>query len=273
MIHRHRSRSDCANLSRIAVPHTGAGPLPSILEVCIERPSNTHLSARAALGSCSFTQTHHIIMVARSFSKSAVILLLLVSVSSVARGQGPAFTALSPNQVKAVWGSSTVLSGGTKPSSSLNSLPGWAQIATDILAAGGTVAGSAGGASDRARCHMIGDALGGKGRKNNLFSCFAYFNNPGMFHFERQLQAEINSLTGAQQCEMTVTLSYTPGKLYPTKVNMDAECKGSQFFNVNIDNAFPDSNVKIEHLCIPSFPLEPGSFRGTSTTISGATAC
>ena len=219
----------------------------------------------------SLTQTHSI-MVTRSFPSSAVFLLLLVSVSSVARGQEPVFTAISSSQVKAVWGSSTVLTGGTKPSSSLNSLPGWAQIATDITAAGGTVAGPAGGRSDRARCHMIGDALGGKGRKNNLFSCFAYFNNPGMFHFERQLQAEINSLTGTDQCEMTVTLSFTT-KQYPTSVNMDATCKGSQFFNVNIDNAFPDSNVKITHLCRPTFPLEPSSFRGTSTVFLGATAC
>ena len=230
----------------------------------------TYLSS-TAFRSHSFTQKHSI-MVTRSFSSSAVILLLLVSVSSVARGQEPVFTFISSSQVKAVWGSTTVLTGGTKPSSSLNTLPGWAQIETDIVAAGGTIPGTAGGRSDRARCHMIGDALGGKARKNNLFSCFAYFNNPGMFHFERQLQAKINSLTGTNQCEMTVTLSFTT-KQYPTSVNMNAKCNGSQFFNVDIDNAFPDSKVKIEHKCRPSFPLEPGSFRGTSTVVSGAGAC
>ena len=211
-------------------------------------------------------------MVARSFSSSAVILLLLVSVSSLATGQGPAFTAISASQVKAVWGSSTVLTGGTKPSSSLNSLPGWAQIGTDIVAAGGTVAGRKGGKSDRARCHMIGDALGGKGRKNNLFSCFAYFNNPGMFHFERQLQAEIKSLTGTDQCEMTVSLRFTT-KQYPTSVNMNAKCKGRQFFNVDISNKFPDWSVDIKHSCRPSFPLAPGRFRGNFTVAAGAGAC
>ena len=211
-------------------------------------------------------------MVARSFSSSAVILLLLVSVSSLAAGQGPAFTAISASQVKAVWGSNTVLTGGTKPSSSLNSLPGWAQIGTDVVAAGGKVAGPKGGKSDRARCHMIGDALGGKGKKNNLFSCFAYFNNPGMFHFENQLKKEIKSLTGANQCEMTVTLTTTT-KQYPSSVNMNAKCNGSQFFNVDIANAFPDSNVRITHRCQPSFPLAPGRFRGTSTLAAGAGAC
>ena len=211
-------------------------------------------------------------MVARSFSSSAVILLLLVSVSSLATGQEPVFTAISSSKVKAVWGATTILNKGTKPSSSLNSLPGWAQIGTDVVAAGGVVAGPKGGKSDRARCHMIGDALGGKGRKNNLFSCFAYFNNPGMFHFERQLQAEIKSLTGTAQCEMTVSLSFTT-KQYPTSVNMNAKCKGGQFFNVNISNEFPDRNVKITHLCRPSFPLEPGSFRGTSSVAAGAGAC
>ena len=259
-------------------------------------------------------------MVARSFSSSALILLLLVSICSAARiasydessyidttirapgrlppkktikkpkrspkpkpsrkpkpskkptGPEPVFTAISATRVKAVWGATTILSKGTKPSSSLNSLPGWGEIETDIKAAGGTIAGSKGGKSDRARCHMIGDALGGKARKNNLFSCFAYFNNPGMFHFERQLQAEIKSLRGTDKCEMTVTIYFTTKK-YPTSVNMNAKCKGSQFFNVNIANAFPDRNVKIEHLCRPSFPLQPGTFRGTSTVRVGAGPC
>ena len=116
---------------------------------------------------------------------------------------------------------------------------------------------------------MIGDALGGKGRKRNLFSCLAYFNNPAMFQFERQLQAEIKSLTRTILCEMTVTLNFTT-KQYPASLKMNAKCKDSQFFNVNIVNAFPDSNVKIEHLCRPRFPLKPGSFRGISTVVSGA---
>ena len=187
-------------------------------------------------------------------------------------GPEPVFTAISSSQVKAVWGATTTLRKGTKPSSSLNTLAGWKQIEAEILAAGGVIAGPKGGQSDRARCHMIGDALGGKGRKNNLFTCFAYFNNPGMFHFERLLQNEIKSLTGTEQCEMTVTLSFTT-KQYPTSVNMNAKCKGSQFFNVNIANTLNPSNVAITHLCRPSFALQPGAFRGTSTVAAGATAC
>ena len=171
-----------------------------------------------------------------------------------------------------MWGATTILNKGTKPSSSLNSLAGWAQIGTEIVAAGGTVAGPKGGKSDRARCHMIGDALGGKGKKNNLFSCFAYFNNPGMFHFERQLQAEIKSLTGTDQCEMTVSLRFTT-KQYPTSVNMNAKCKGRQFFNVNISNTLQPSSVTITHLCKPNFPLKPGSFRGAASVVRGAAAC
>ena len=210
-------------------------------------------------------------MVARSFPSSVAVLLLLVSVSSLAVGQGPVINVISASQVNAVWGATTVLTGGTRARSV--SPPGWAQIGADVVAAGGVIAGPRGGRSDRARCHMIGDALGGRGILSNLFSCFSYFNNPGMFHFERQLQTEINSLTGAQQCDMTVTLMFTSGKQYPTSINMDARCKGSQFFNANIDNAFPRNNVKIEHLCTPSFPLQPGTFSGTSSVVAGAGAC
>ena len=191
-----------------------------------------------------------------------------------ATGPEPVFTPISASQVKAVWGATTILNKGTKPSSKLNTLAGWGQIGAEIIAAGGTVAGAAGGKSDRARCHMIGDALGGKGRKNNLFSCFAYFNNPGMFHFERLLQTEIKSLTGTDQCEMTVTLTFTT-KQYPTSVNMNAKCKGRQFFNVDISNTLQPSSVTITHLCNPgaNLPLEPGQFRGTSTVAASAAAC
>ena len=90
---------------------------------------------------------------------------------------------------------------------------------------------------------MIGESLGGKGRKDNLFSCFAYFNSPGMSHFERHLKAEIVSLSGQDKCEMTVTVKFTT-KAYPTSVNMNAKCKGKPFFNVNIINEFPRGNVK-----------------------------
>ena len=183
-------------------------------------------------------------MIARSFSSLALILLLVASTSFAAQigsnhasphidtasraraprpkkpkskskiskkrtktttGPGSVFIAISTSHVKAVWGATTVLR-RSKPSCTLNSPAGWNEIETDILAAGGTLAGPKGGKSDRARCHMIGDALGGKGKKSNLFTCFAYFNNQGMFHFERQLQAEIKSLRGADKCEMTVTI-------------------------------------------------------------------
>ena len=310
---KHTWKDNFVDLLCIGVSGTCSAQF-SILCFCVQQSPNI-FQLYGVLLSHIHTDTHPI-MVARSFSSSALILLLLVSVSSAARivsydessyidstsrasvrrtkkpkktpkrpkpsskpkrpkkptGREPVFTAISAKQVKAVWGATTILSKGTKPSSSLNSLAGWDQIEAEILAAGGTVAGPTGGASDRARCHMIGDALGGKGKKNNLFTCFAYFNNPGMFYFENELRKEIRSLRGTDRCEMTVTLRFTTKK-YPTSVNMNAKCRGSQFFNVNIDNALQPSNVAVQHLCRPSFPLQSGSFRGTSTIASGAGVC
>ena len=279
--------------------------------VCVLSNLREYLNSRA-FRSRSFTQTHPI-MVAKSFSSSALILLLLVSISSAARivsidqssyvdttsrapvrlppkkpktkakssrkrkpsrkptGPEPVFTYMPPTQVKAVWGATTILTEGTNTGS--QTLLGWAQIGADVVAAGGKIASSNGGTSDRARCHMIGKALGGKGITNNLFSCFAYFNSPGMSYFEKELKKEIKNLSGTDQCEMTVTLSFTQSKQYPEKVNMNAKCAGSQLFNVNIDNEFQKANVAVQHLCKPTIALHGIGFQGPVTIARGASAC
>ena len=247
-------------------------------------------------------------MVAISFSSSALVLLLLVLISSATqidssygsvyvdttsraskkppikrpinpkpnpklkKGKGPKFYAVKDKWAEAVWRGKADLAGGTPANSRLKNMRGWDQIEKEIRAAGGKIAGPKGGASDRARCHLIGDDLGGKGIRKNLFTCFAYFNFPGMYHFERLLRKEIESLRGNERCRMVVTLKYTT-KEYPTSVNMNAKCKGKQFFNVNISNEFPDSNVKIEHLCRPTIPLKSGGFRGTVSVVSNASSC
>ena len=106
----------------------------------------------------------------------------------------------------------------------------------------------------------------------NLFTCSAYFNFLGMYHFESKLKTEIESLRGNEKRRMEITLKCTT-KEYPNSVNMNSECKGRAFFNVNIANVFPPSNVRIEYLCRPIIILEPGSFKGTTRVISNAPSC
>ena len=90
--------------------------------------------------------------------------------------------------------------------------------------------------------------------------------------FEKKLKDKIRNLSGTDQCEMTVTLSFT-NKQYPTSVNMNAKCAGSQLFNVKTDNKFQEANVAVTHLCKPTIPLHGDRFEGNKTVAQGASAC
>ena len=251
-------------------------------------------------------------MVGRSFSSSALILLLLVSISSATKilssyetaylestsrasnrrpknkttnpkpkpkpvlnslkKGGPVIDFKPKKSASAVWRATTRLDTGWGADSKIKNLPGWDQIEKEIRAGGGIIPGPKGGASDRARCHMVGNALGGPGIRRNLFTCHKYFNAPAMSHLERLLKKEIKSLRGNEKCKMEVTLKYTT-KEYPTSVNMNARCKGRQFFNVNIANEFLRRDVKIDHLCMPSIALGPNNFTGTAIFAPNADPC
>ena len=123
------------------------------------------------------------------------------------------------------------------------------------------------------RCHMIANSLGGQGEPYNLFGCFKDFNNKAMGYFEGLMSDQIPELRGQEKCKMTVTVLFTPDKGYPTSVNMDAKCKGSQFFNVTISNKLHESEVRIDHLCRPTVNLSGPGFQGSATVVPGASAC
>ena len=93
-----------------------------------------------------------------------------------------------------------------------------------------------------------------------------------MSHFEKLLKDEVKKLRGQEKCEMTVTVAFTDKK-YPTSVNMNAKCKGRQFFDVDIFNKLQESEVAIQHLCKPTIDLAPRRFKGNMSTVPAAGPC
>ena len=183
------------------------------------------------------------------------------------QGQLPDIDYTLKDKAIAVWGANADLSKGSGVKrGARRKIPGFRKMQLELLAAGRPK-------TEATRCHMIAQSLGGQGEPNNLFACFQYFNDKAMGYFESLMRDRIPKLQGQDKCKMAVTALFTADKQYPTSVNMDANCTGSQFFNVTISNKLLENEVKINHECIPTVALGPPRFRGSATVVSGASAC
>lgn len=185
----------------------------------------------------------------------------------------PSFTFVRDKSAQGKWTADTRLNDGSEPGS-LTTYPGWKDIEDELVAAGTKPVDN--GVVHRARCHLIGKQLGGKGIRDNLFACHQYFNTPAMVFIENKFRDVLKSMKSRRlkQCTMDVILNYISPKKYPASVSMIGECDRKRIFDVTITNTLDRTQVSIVHLCKPEWnDLGPDAFAGSAKDTSGGVPC